>query len=109
VRPLARSLAPATLLLPATTPSAAQVRACVSVHAELLGIGGLYSVDDDRRLGSGGVAARVGAASWETEGGLSVLVCRLGLTRVYCFDDEDTAYPETGFFPSGGLSLGVSL
>jgi hypothetical protein len=179
VRRLALSLARAALLLSAATPAAAQVRARNSIYAELLGNGGLYSINYDRRLGGGGASVRVGAAMWETEGGLFVsvpderhrfllapvllnlltgagthhlelgggvlvgsetvtrglgspsersallsatgtlgyrrqppdggFVFRIGLTPVYGFGPEDTAYPEKGFFFSGGLSLGISF
>jgi hypothetical protein len=179
VRRLALSLARAALLLSATTPAAAQVRARNSIYAELLGNGGLYSINYDRRLGGGGASVRVGAASFEAEGGFLVsvpderhrfllapvllnlltgagthhlelgggvlvgsetvtrarsgqserstllsatgtlgyrrqpadggFVFRIGLTPIYGFGNEEAAYPEKGFFLSGGLSLGVSF
>ena len=36
-------------------------------------------------------------------------VFRIGLTPIYGFGTEEAAYPEKGFFLSGGLSLGVSF
>jgi hypothetical protein len=163
----------------AARPAAAQDGGANSVYAELLGNGGLYSINYDRRLGAGGASVRVGAASWQTTGGLFVSasdertsfvtvpvllnaltgagnhhlelgagvllgsrtvtrtlgggserstivdatgtlgyrrqrpgrgwVFRLGLTPFYGFGSEEEAYPEKGFFLSGGLSVGYSF
>ena len=157
----------------------AQLAGANSVYAELLGNGGLYSVNFDRRLGAGAASVRVGVASWETTGGLFVgasderrriitfpvllnaltgagthhleagagvllgsqtvtpgfggastrssivnatgtlgyrrqrpgrgWVFRAGLTPFYGFGTEEEAYPERGFFMSGGLSVGYSF
>jgi hypothetical protein len=180
---LARSLALAALWLATARPAAAQVRARTSarnsIYAEVLGNGGLYSINYDRRLGGGGASIRVGAASFEADGGFLVsvpderhrfllapvllnlltgagthhlelgggvlvgsetvtrgiggqserfsllsatgtlgyrrqpadggFVFRIGLTPIYGFGTEEAAYPEKGFFLSGGLSLGVSF
>ena len=74
MRHLALSLTLAALLLATATPAAAQVRARNSVYAELLGNGGLYSINYDRRLGGGGASIRVGAASFQAQGGFLVSV-----------------------------------
>jgi hypothetical protein len=156
----------------------AQLAGASSVYAELLGNGGAYSVNYDRRLGAGAASVRVGLASWETTGGLFVSasderrsfvtvpvllnaltgtgthhlelgggvllgsqritrgggapersaivnatgtlgyrrqrpgrgwVFRAGLTPFYGFGTEEEAYPERGFFLSGGLSVGYSF
>ena len=154
----------------------AQLAGANSVYAELLGNGGLYSVNFDRRLGAGAASVRVGVASWETTGGffspsderqrfvtvpvlLNALtgtgthhlevgagvllgsqtttggglstrssfvdatgtlgyrrqrpgrgwVFRAGLTPFYGFGTEEEAYPERGFFLSGGVSVGYSF
>jgi hypothetical protein len=48
----------------------AQRAGATSVYLELLGNGGLYSVNLDRRLGAGGMTVRAGIASWTSDGGL---------------------------------------
>jgi hypothetical protein len=167
-------------VLPATGRKSGEPprRAAPDIYAELLGNGGLYSINYGRRLG-GGVSACVGAASWETEGNFFVsvpderhrfllapvllnlltgagthhlelgggvlvgtetvtrarsgqserftllsatgtlgyrrqpadggFVFRIGVTPIYGFGSEEAAYPDKGFFLSGGLSLGVSF
>ena len=173
----AAACASAATLLPARS-ARAQLGAANSVYAELLGNGGLYSVNFDRRLGAGGASVRVGIASWSSDGGLfggvgerqrfltvplllnaltgtgthhlelgagvllgsqtvtppfggsstrsSIvsatstlgyrrqrpgrgLVFRASLTPMYGFGSEERAYPERGFFLSGGVAVGYSF
>jgi|GEM_PF-1928229 len=156
----------------------AQLAGANSVYAELLGNGGGYSVNYDRRLGAGAASVRVGVGSWQTTSGLffstsderqrfvtvpvllnmltgtgthhlelggGVLlgsqtttrgsgasersaivtatgtlgyrrqrpgrgwVFRAGLTPFHGFGTEEEAYPERGFYLSGGLSVGYSF
>jgi hypothetical protein len=175
---------PCTLLvvggaLLAPAPAAAQRAGANSIFAELLGNGGAYSINYDRRLGTGGASVRVGVSQWATTGdffggvsdqrkefltvpvllnaltgggthhlelGAGVLlgsrtvtrsaigttdrsaivsatgtlgyrrqrpgrgwVFRAGFTPSYGFGNEDEAYPDKGFFPSVGLSVGYSF
>jgi hypothetical protein len=146
-----------------------------AVYVELLGNGGLYSLNYDRRFADA-VALRVGFASWTTDdlflgeeaetdfisvpvtaawlmgtgnrrielgGGVLVgtksreeafgdgetssgfvsltgiigyryqpargFMFRVALTPFFGLGDEDEAYPEDGFMPSGGLSVGYSF
>ncbi len=147
-----------------------------AVYLELLGNGGLYSLNYDRRIADR-ATVRVGIASWtavdlfgvgdeetklltfpllvnfvggsgnhhpELGGGLLLgrqttsapsggesttsgifnltgvvgyryqkpgrgIVFRAGITPFYSFADEDTAYPDPGFFPSIGVSLGYAF
>jgi hypothetical protein len=145
-----------------------------AVYVELLGNGGLYSINYERvltnfnyeRVMAGSVRARVGGGAWTdnwsdlttsietftfpmmvqmvmerergsahhpelgigilvgqrgTHGFLSLtglvgyryepprgrLLLRVGLTPFYGFGDESVAYPDKGFFPSVGLTVGA--
>lgn len=174
-----RSALTVVALLCAYTPlhaqSTAEGRPANAVYVELLGNGGLYSLNYDRRFADA-VALRVGFASWTTDdlflgeeaetdfisvpvtaawlmgtgnrrielgGGVLLgsksreeafgdgetsssfvsltgivgyryqpargFMFRVALTPFFGLGNEDEAYPEDGFMPSGGVSVGYSF
>lgn len=174
-----RSALTVVALLCACTPlhaqSPAEGSAANAVYVELLGNGGLYSLNYDRRFADA-VALRVGFATWtaddlflgeeaqtdfitvpvtaawlmgtgkrriELGGGVLLgtksreeafgdgetsssfvsltgivgyrfqpargFMFRVALTPFFGLGDEDEAYPEDGFMPSGGVSVGYSF
>jgi hypothetical protein len=164
-------LAVVAMLLPGQTFAQSREEARNAVYLELLGSGGLFSLNYEREIADG-VLARAGFGSWasssfwsdaettvttvpltvalvrgrgrhrlELGGGMTVgrrtrdtfdgssgnfvswtglvgyryekpnrgFLFRAGATPFYGFGAEDVAYPERGFFPSFGISLGYSF